>query len=240
MCTVSVIALPDEVLRLAFNRDELLTRPPALPPQRVRFRSREAVMPIDPQSNGTWIAASDAGLLFALLNVTRGWPPRSTDHSRSRGEIIPWLLHHDTVVRAVSSFDSFSPTSFAPFDLLVLDHSGGAEVLWDGSRIIRRELSIDFLPLMLTSSGLGDELVDSPRRALFHQMITLGECTAASQDEFHRHRWIDRPYLSVCMNRSDARTVSRTVIELSEDQALMFYEPLDPAPHRVRKTAIQV
>ena len=66
---------------------------------------------------------------------------------------------------------------------------------------------------MFTSSGLGDELVESPRRELFDRMITFGECSRQRQDEFHRHSWPDRPYLSVCMRRTDAATRSYTVIE---------------------------
>ena len=67
--------------------------------------------------------------------------------------------------------------------------------------------------MMLTSSGLGDELVEAPRRELFDAMLSFGECSRQRQDEFHRHSWGDRTYLSVCMRRTDAATTSYTVVE---------------------------
>src|SRR5262249_44773985 len=75
MCTLTVLPLEGDRTRLAFNRDELRTRPEALPPQWTHHGSRSAVHPIDPVSNGTWIAANDAGLALALLNVTTSAPP---------------------------------------------------------------------------------------------------------------------------------------------------------------------
>src|SRR5688572_26484109 len=97
MCTVSVIALPgvDGGFRLACNRDELLTRPAALPPEVRMFRERRGAMPIDPTSGGTWIAVNDAGLAVALLNVNRRGPQKFSDRT-SRGRIIPSLLHCDS------------------------------------------------------------------------------------------------------------------------------------------------
>jgi hypothetical protein len=86
-------------------------------------------------------------------------------------------------------------------------------------------VSPERLPFMLTSSGLGDELVAPPRRELFDRMITFGEQTPEAQDAFHRHAWPDRGYLSVRMRRADARTVSYTVVELSVHARNMRYEP---------------
>src|SRR5437868_4095701 len=72
-------------------------------------------------------------------------------------------------------------------------------------------------PVLVTTSGLGDEHVEGPRRALFRQMFTPGVDWVEQQDRFHRHRWLERPALSVCMSRAEARTVSLTVIELDAE-----------------------
>jgi len=80
---------------------------------------------------------------------------------------------------------------------------------------------------MLTSSGLGDELVAPPRRVLFDRMITFGEQTPEAQDTFHRHAWPDRGYLSVRMRRTDARTVSYTVVELLPQGRSMHYHAIE-------------
>lgn len=223
MCTVSVIHLSGAVLRLVCNRDELLTRPIALPPQRREYGERTALLPIDPQSDGTWIAANDAGLMFALLNQRLGWPARHVP-PRSRGDIIPSVLHCsrvDDVIRRVQQSDA---TLFGPFRLVVVSHEGGGEIHSDGRRVTRRRWSLAKLPFLATSSSLGDELVGPPRRELFDRLITFGESSRESQDTFHNHDWPDRPYVSVRMSRADARTVSTTTIELSRDSITMQYD----------------
>jgi hypothetical protein len=53
------------------------------------------------------------------------------------------------------------------------------------------------------------------------------------QDAFHRHRWPDQAHLSVCMSRSDARTVSYTTVEITSGHIAMRYHadaPDQPAP----------
>ena len=66
MCTVSVVAAGDR-LRVMCNRDERHTRPDAHPPTAMRTHAGLALLPLDPLSGGTWIAASSAGLAFAVL-----------------------------------------------------------------------------------------------------------------------------------------------------------------------------
>jgi len=223
MCTVSIIHLPGGELRLVCNRDELLTRRIALPPQRQIFGERDALLPIDPQSGGTWIAANDAGLMFALLNQRLGWPARNIPQ-RSRGEIIPSVLHSSTIDDVVRRVQRSDATMYGPFRLLVISHEGGGEVHSDGRRVTRRRWSIEHLPMMATSSSLGDELVGPPRRELFDRAILFGQCSRKTQDAFHQHAWPDRTYLSVRMSRLDARTVSTTKIELSPDSITMHYD----------------
>ena len=50
----------------------------------------------------------------------------------------------------------------------------------------------------------------------------------AQQAAFHPHGWPDRPHLSVCMGRQDARTVSHTLVSLSPDQVALRYHPDAP------------
>ena len=223
MCTVSIIHLPGDVLRLVCNRDELLTRQIAHAPQRRSFGEREALLPIDPQSGGTWIAVNDAGLMFALLNQRVGWPTRNVP-PRSRGEIIPSVLHCSTVDDVIRRVQESDATMLGPFRLMVVAHHGGGEIHSDGRRVTRRRWSIDRLPMMATSSSLGDELVGPPRRELFDRIILLGQSSREAQDEFHHHAWPDQLYLSVRMSRLDARTVSTTTIETSPNSITMRYE----------------
>jgi len=215
MCTVSVIGWADG-FRLACNRDELRSRPIATPPVIRRFGDREAILPTDPQSGGTWIAVNEAGLCFVVLHLN----PRvrlTADELRgrlSRGTIIPLLLHCDDIEEAVALGHRLNPAGFPPFRLIVLDRHARGEFSSDGRTVVANCRPFNGAPLMFTSSGLGDALVERPRRELFDRMVRARGGDPAKQDAFHRHRWPDRPHLSVLMSRDDACTVSRTIVEV--------------------------
>jgi len=228
MCTVTVVPARDTI-RLACNRDELRSRPVALPPRIQQFGPRRAVLPVDTTSGGTWVAVNDAGLALALLNVNGKKGSYATPAvPQSRGKIIPALLHADTPLSAAFSALTLDPTQYAPFRLLLVNRRGGVEVNSDGTRIRlvwRIGLSS---PKLFTSSGLGDQVVEGPRRQLFGEFFDRPGDRLARQDVFHLHRWPDRPHLSVCMDRQDARTVSHTVVSLGPDRVTLTYHPDAP------------
>jgi hypothetical protein len=238
MCTLTVVPLPHDRLRLAFNRDERPTRPPALPPAVGRFGERWAVLPTDPQSGGTWLGVNDAGLVLAVLNVTprSASPPSPVPQGEwgaktSRGTIIPALLGQDTPADALAELDrSFDYGDFAPFRLVLVGHGVVAEVRWDGRQAMVTCRLLGGVPLLFTSSGLGDHLVEGVRRELFDDLFACQpEEWPRVQDEFHRHRWPGREHLSVNMARPTARTVSVTVIDVADPGPTVTYHPA--APH---------
>jgi hypothetical protein len=238
MCTVTAVPT-QETVRLACNRDELRCRPVALPPRIEQFGQRRAVLPVDPTSGGTWVAVNDAGLALALLNVnSRNGAAAPQAAPLSRGKIIPALLHDDTPLSAACSALDLDPARYAPFRLVLVNRHEAAEVHSDGARIRlvwRRGLTS---PQFFTSSGLGDQAVEGPRRQLFGEFFDQPGDRRAQQDAFHRHRWPDRPHLSVCMDRQDARTVSHTVVSLAPDRVTLSYHP--DAPDRPAKTVLMM
>jgi membrane protein DedA with SNARE-associated domain len=87
-------------------------------------------------------------------------------------------------------------------------------------------------PVLFTSSGLGDHLVEGVRRELFDELLAGPSGTwQAAQDAFHRHTWPGREHLSVNMTRATARTVSFTVIDVTPAGALITYHPDAPREH---------
>ncbi len=227
MCTVTILREGDRV-RLACNRDEALARPPAVAPRLYRLGPRRALLPLDPLSGGTWVAASDAGLGMALLNVNPATPPTVFPECRSRGSIIPLLLHTGSLSEAIELACALPPWRYAPFRLVLVDREEMAEVVADGRRIALARRAALTEPLLFTSSGLGDHLVEGPRRRLFEAHLSAAVDRPSQQDAFHRHHWPDRPHLSVCMRRTGAATVSFTSIEILPDRVSLSYRPLPP------------
>jgi hypothetical protein len=246
MCTVTLVACEGHdardggLLRLVCNRDEQRTRAAALAPVRRRCGRRTAIMPIDPPSGGSWIGANDAGVVACLLNASGG---RGRDRSRSdperrvpgidraggsrsRGEIVPRLLERESVEAAVEGCGRIDPRAYPPFRVLVFERGEFAVVASDGCQLTVTDRGPPEWPVVLGSSGLGDGLVEPARRALFARLAATEASLCEAQRAFHAHRWPQRAHLSVLMSRSDARTVSRTVVDLHPGLVRMEYTPL--------------
>lgn len=243
MCTITALprsalsrTLSDEplLLRVACNRDEQRTRPAGLPPTLWTAGSRSAVMPIDPQSGGTWIAANDTGIVFAILNVNPGLPVAAGEISR--GTIIPGLLDAATVSEALQRAQRLQACRYRPFRLLLFDRHQLVEC-WPDSDRIRHRRSFLYGPVMRTSSGLGDAIVIGPRQNLFRSAFSDAIDPRQAQDRFHQHQWPGREHISVNMERADARTVSHTVVEVKLQSVSISYRPTDSAQAIVLQVA---
>jgi hypothetical protein len=242
MCTVTV--LPESVLspvragteglrlRVACNRDELTTRPPADPPSILRIGPRWAIMPIDPESGGTWIGANDAGLVCALLNVYDGSHRGAA--SLSRGTIIPLLLGFGDIDSALARACALPMARFRPFQLLLIDAREMVECRLRGRSLEHRREHLREAAIR-TSSGLGDRLVTGPRTRLFRTFVGQASDPVAAEDLFHLHQWRGHEAISVRMRRAEARTVSHTVVEVRDDTVRLVYRPAD-APDAVSVT----
>lgn len=219
MCTVTIVPWTDGY-RLVCNRDEARTRPPALPPRIVEAGSVRAMMPIDLESGGTWLAATARGLGFAVLNLN-AHPSAGLTGTLSRGTIIASLLTCGTVEEAVQVLlQRRVLADYRPFRLVVASATSVAEVRQSPLRVTMSRLAG---PLLFTSSSLGDHLVERPRRALFDALMSGDGNLVERQDRFHAHRWPSRPHLSVNMERDEASTVSRTVLEVGGQRVHMEY-----------------
>jgi hypothetical protein len=232
MCTVTIVQ-HDDGFRVMCNRDERRTRPPALPPRLQRIGTRRAAFPLDPLGGGTWIGVNDAGVTLALLNRTAFRPvagdARALARPRSRGFIVRKALAFGSAESIVDALAALDVTEFEPFRLVIVDARLVITAESDGARLDTTRTTLT-QPMLFTSSSLGDALVDRPRRDLFDRMVihAAGRRLDA-QAQFHRHQWHARPQISVRMERADAMTVSRTIVDVTARGRRLVYEPLTPA-----------
>jgi len=240
MCTVTIVPKPGlkHAFRMACNRDESHGRAPANPPLNTQTDGVRSVMPIDPVSGGTWIGVNEYGLALTLLNYNLPQPPNARD--LSRGKVIPALLHARSIHQVIQGMAGLERDRMMPFRLVACD--GESVMLWRSTEPVERVVvdPWDGEPVMFTSSGLGDHLVQAPRRDLFEDWFTdiASSSYADEQLAFHRHRWPDRQHLSVNMHREDARTVSYTVVDVEPAQVAMRYYPDGPAQVKADTTQI--
>jgi hypothetical protein len=228
MCTVTIVP-HGEGFRLACNRDEQLTRPPGLPPRRFGLGGIGAMFPTDPASGGTWIGVNDAGIAAALLNRTPINRPRLPRPKRSRGAIVPHALAASTVEGVVTALGTIDQDEFAPFWLVIvrgrelLIATGGQSPLQTTTRSLTR-------PFLLTSSSLDDAKARRLRAPLFATLVAGASDPLRGQRGFHDHRWPGCPAFSVRMRRPDARTVSRSIVDVQDRIISLTYEPLALEP----------
>lgn len=229
MCTVSVIPLCRQVgYRLVTNRDELRTRPIALPPRTHEpAPGLHAIWPIDPgvepeqrggvARGGTWVAANHLGVTLCTMNINpdpRPAPPPAHVR-RSRGMLIPELIDSRTAMGAIERLADIDIERFQPFRLIAVDRRSVIDAVWDhaGLRTNRRAMA----PVCFATSGIGDHRVVA-RLSLFDWWFAQGRGTEVNeqrQDGFHLHRWPERGEVSVNMSRAEARTVSITAVRVA-------------------------
>lgn len=235
MCTVSIIPLPGG-FRLAVNRDEERDRPAARPPAwrgAPADPALRAIWPTDPLGGGTWVGATERGLVLAVLNVNPPGAARmpGVERALSRGTIIPSLIHAPSAEDAAARFAALDHARFPPVRLVAAEPDRDArgvtiwESWWDGTALAAPRPHR--APACFVSSGLGDDCVQV-RLPLFHDLVAASP-TPEAQDAFHAHHWHDRPELSVLMCRAAARTISTTTVEVRGSSITMNHREV-PEP----------
>jgi hypothetical protein len=196
-----------------------------LPPRVQTLGRRRAIFPVDPQGGGTWVGVNDRGLVVSLLNVHSLTSPRARGRLRSRGVIVNALLRCRTLVNAAETVTGLDPSTFQRF-CVVMVHDGQIAVATSiGGDQIDCSLEPLCAPRLFTSSSLGDEIVEAPRRRLFDRLVVQSRSGwLPGQARFHDHQWSRRPEISVRMERHDARTVSRTTIDITGGIPRLLYE----------------
>ena len=229
MCTVTIVPVGDG-FHLACNRDERRDRPPALPPAVHSLSRRTAIFPVDPAGPGTWIGVNDTSLAAALLNRSpHSTVPLDTRRRCSRGLIIPYLLECASLTDALQRGATIDPSDFNRFRVAMVQRGMVATLTSDGAALAV-EVTDFTRPMMFTSSSLGDELVEKPRRRLFERLF-VGEKRSwvQAQIRFHRHQWRSRRDISVRMERAEAKTVSQTFVSVIGRAIELRYRALESA-----------
>jgi transport and Golgi organization protein 2 len=210
MCTLTFIPKPAGFL-LAMNRDESLLRQTALPPVMVEKEGLEAAYPSEGGAGGTWIAANSAGIVMALLNQNR--ERACGPKLRSRGLVIPSLIHAGTMRRVVQRVEGMDFRGMLPFLLLAFFSSEQviAEWKWDGSTLRSRPWT--WRPRHWFSSGISDSMATQVRGSFCQDAWRRRDAGSAEWlRRIHASHAPAQGSFSVCVHRSEVASVSYTEI----------------------------
>ena len=230
MCTLTLVptARANGInLRIAFNRDEKRIRPKALPPVLTATPHTMACYPLDFPGGGTWMAATSAGMVFALLNVNSASArPEFFLQKKSRGEIILKFFGAQSQAAVLAIMQSLSVHDFSPFRVLASDLEQWQEWIFNGAEVtFERGTHAVGKTVIRTSSSYaqGDDYVQKPRMELWNELFQNNEISLQNQEHFHRFQWGHDKISSIFMERPDARTVSHTVVDLFPHSLIMRY-----------------
>ena len=211
------------------NRDESRSRPDALPPVERVLDQVRVWYPRDPQGGGTWVAANGHGLALALLNRRAPVRTASAGPLRSRGRIVLGLAGASGIPQILQSLSLIDARDYAQFRLTAVLHRDVLIATSDGERLAMDAATLT-APIVFTSSSLSDDEAERRRIPLFRDLVLRAGDHLSGQRAFHDHRWPECPEFSVRMQRPDARTVSRTLVDVAGQQVSLTYEPLSPEP----------
>lgn len=208
---------------LFFNRDEQRSRAQAIAPQ--IDKQLNAIYPIDPIGQGTWLAVHQSGLSLALLNYYQAEKKQSRDHFISRGEIILALLASKGEV--IDNLKKLSLDNYQPFQLCIFPANLNSTrnqlffLQWDGENLTEQPL----LPFY-TSSGVDYPEVYLARKSRFEKMVSVENPTTEQLLGFHQQQNSEGK-LSVKMYREDAQTVSFSHIQVNNKISFDYIDYLD-------------
>ena len=220
MCTVTFIPR-DDGFYVAMNRDERIARPSANPPVSSRHRSVESIYPVDSEG-GTWIAANQMGVAFAVLNSNDAQVLRK--RSRTRGGVIPALVTSDCSQAAESELHQLNLDGILPFRLVGFFPSEGCvtEWCWDQRSIEQR--SFAWTRRQWCSSSLSDATATFTRKRAFEQKLAGEHAVSLKRlRQLHSSHDPDDPRFSHCVHRKSVETVSYTELICSDQRIECSY-----------------
>jgi hypothetical protein len=210
--------------QLLFNRDEKLTRKPAVAPRLTVREGVRCLAPIDGDFGGAWIGTNEFGVSLCLLNgadLTHEGRP-CTQEPRSRGLFLLDLIPSPSLDAICERVHKADLRALAPFTLVALE-TGRATALieWNGAR--KTVCFQSESRFMLTSSSFDTEEVRKRRREEYARALNSGRLF-----DFHRSHNPTAGAYSPCMHRLDAATVSFSWIRVSKAETNFFYTPAAP------------
>ncbi|WP_020602779.1 NRDE family protein [Spirosoma spitsbergense] len=238
MCTVTYLPLSHGGFLLTSSRDEQTARPAALFPT-VRTRAKQTVyFPQDPQSTGTWIAASSQLTVCLLNGAFRAHTPQPP-YRHSRGLVALSVFDYPSTADWLAGYNF---ANLEPFTLVIVPSKqairspGKAsahpvekcrEIRWDGQLTHSRILDPQ-MPAIWSSATLYDNAVAARRQQWFSDWLWQqlpGGFTRQAIRDFHKQAGAGDTKNAVRMSRPNGlQTVSLTTIQHDGTQASMCYE----------------
>lgn len=221
MCTLTIVPTEGGYLA-AMNRDELRSRPIALPHLVIAYGCTRFVSPRE-VSGGTWISCDERGDLLALLNWNIDRKPAKPAEPISRGTIIPRLMATAEAASFEGEIRKLALERYAPFRLVAvsLERRAISETRWNGAFLER--LTSSWTRAHWFSSSVSDKNAAQRRGTTCEASAKEWPTGISWLRRLHRSHAPTAGAFSICVHRPDAATVSYSEVGVNQDQVAMRY-----------------
>ncbi len=231
MCTLTFVPVEEGII-FTSNRDEGTDRKPSEPPQKLDVGAVTTITPIDANSGGTWIAATEQGTLHCLLNGAFKPHKRKPPYRLSRGHVIPEYIKEGNSLPAF--MEAFDFENIEPFTLVTYNPSLPStnqitEFRWDGKQKYLRFFQAN-QPMVWASATLYDDKAYQDRINWLHDWLEEKPHTQNSMLQFHREGGNGSPENDMRVKRGNwLKTVSITSAVLYPEEVHMSHDALNGA-----------
>ena len=207
MCTLTFVPGEDGYV-LGMNRDEKISRGHASPPATSKAGPGSAIYPGDVEG-GTWIAANDIGIAFALLN----WNDAHPLHPRTctRGGVIPALLTSTSSQNVNVTLEALELRGILPFRLVGVFPGEKRIVEWCWNQSSLDHETLGWHNAQWCSSSLSDARAATRRGLSYARAQREADAgSVAWLRRLHASHDEEETPLSTCVHRTDVKTLSYT------------------------------
>lgn len=240
MCTVTFLPYKSGTgYILTSSRDEKVSRPNAITPQKYSIHGQTVFFPKDKQAGGTWVATSLNNFTLCLLNGAFVKHESKPPYRLSRGLMLLDFFKFNNVVEFINAYD-FS--GIENFTLLIIDSNKTLylhELRWDGTNMHYTLKNSNQTHIWSSSTLYTDEAIAN-RQIWFDAFIhTETDWNKEAIIQFHKSAGDGSLENSILMNRADTvKTVSITCIEHTNENYTVQYvdtENMETASLRIFK-----
>ncbi len=227
MCFLTYVPTEDHGFILTSNRDEHIDRAPAKPPRRLKIHTCEVFCPIDPISDGTWIATGSEYTLVILNGGFKKHMPNQR-YRQSRGCIIPDFFKWNNPYLFSEKFDF---NEMEPFTLIVFRNQNRSEIVeirWCSGKKHVIPLSGEQARVW-SSATLYDSVAEMKRKNWFFSYLQAHKDSISSENllDFHNTNFSEDPYNSIKLKRENGiETVCISQIEIQPIRKRFYYHSL--------------
>lgn len=220
--------MPNKGFIVTSNRDENISRPKARLPKKIKINGTEVFCPVDPISNGTWIATTKYYTLV-LLNGGNKKHEVEPIYRQSRGQVIFEFTKWNN---PETFLNNFAFDGMEPFTLVIFKNENREEITeikWCSGQKKIQNLNGESA-LIWSSATLYDHYATENRKSWFIDHLSKHGDKISGETilDFHNNGGKQDLENSIKLKRPNGiETVCITQIEIYPEAKYLFYNDLE-------------